>query len=89
MNTDMDAKPPLQASDPEQPEQTSPRTSGRPKPERTAAGEQHVIAGAERISQAELAKRRANQPLKPKAKQKPADEGLFSDDSKQATLFDK
>ena len=40
------------------------------------------------FSEAELAKRRAEQPLKPKAKQKPADEGLFSDLSKQAGLFD-
>ena len=58
------------------------------RPERTAAGEQHIILGAERISDGELAKRRAEQPLKPKAKQKPADEGLFSDESKQAGLFD-
>ena len=46
------------------------------------------MPGAERISDAELAKRRAEQPLKSKAEQKPADEGLFSDQSKQADLFD-
>jgi hypothetical protein len=45
------------------------------------------MPGAERISDAELA-RRAEQPLKSKAEQKPADEGLFSDQSKQADLFD-
>lgn len=53
------------------------------------AGGQGVMPGAERISDAELAKRRAEHPLKPKAKQKPADEGLFSDDSKQADLVDQ
>ena len=34
------------------------------------------MPGAERISDAELAKRRAEQPLKSKAEQKPADEGF-------------
>jgi hypothetical protein len=45
-----------------------------------------VLPGAERISAAELAKRRAEQPLKPKARQKPADQGSFSDDRKQTDL---
>src|SRR6185437_16578824 len=57
--------------------------------ERTGAGQQHVLPGAEPISGAELAKRRSEQPLKPKAAQKPADEGLFSDESKQADLVDQ
>jgi len=49
---------------------------------------QHVFPGAEPISDAELAKRRTAQPLKPKAEQKPADQGLFSDECKQTSLFD-
>jgi hypothetical protein len=48
------------------------------KTERTGAGEQHVIPGAEKVSYAEVAKRKAADPLKPKAGQKPADEGLFA-----------
>jgi hypothetical protein len=78
---------PPQASQP-QPSDTSSRPP-RGDPERTGAGQQHVIPGTERISDAELAKRRAEQPLKPKAKQKPADEGLFSDKSKQTDLIDQ
>jgi hypothetical protein len=69
--------------------QPSSRSTPAAEPERTGAGEQHVMPGAERISDAELAKRRAEQPLKSKAEQKPADEGLFSDQSKQADLFDR
>jgi hypothetical protein len=61
----------------------------RGEPERTGAGEQHVIPGTERISDAELAKRRTKQPLKPKAAQKPADEGWFSDENKQTDLVDQ
>ncbi len=86
MTKDKNRKTPLRASNSELPDQTSQPRSGRPKPERTAAGEQHVLPGAEQISQAELTKRRAEQHLKPKAKQKPADEGLFSDQSKQIDL---
>ncbi len=78
---------PPQVSQP-QPSDTSSRPPGE-EPERTGAGEQHVIPGTERISNAELAKRRAEQPLKPKHKQKPADEGLFSDESKQTDLVDQ
>jgi hypothetical protein len=66
-------------------------SSGQPvtEPERTEVGQQYVIPGTERISDAELAKQRAEQPLKPKAKQKPADEGLFSDESMQTDLVDQ
>jgi hypothetical protein len=77
---------------PPQPSQPQPSdTSSQPvgEPERTEVGQQHVIPGTERISDAELAKRRAEQPLKPKATQKPADEGLFSDESKQTDLIDQ
>ena len=49
------------------------------KTESTRAGEQHVIPGAEKVSDAEIAKRRARALLKPKVGQKPADEGLFGD----------
>ena len=51
----------------------------RTKPESTSAGEQHVIPGAEKVSDAEVAKRKAGEPLKPRVAQKPADEGLFGD----------
>ena len=53
------------------------------KTEGTGAGKQHVIPGAEKISGAEVAKQQAGQPLKPQVAQKPADHGLFSDESKQ------
>jgi hypothetical protein len=48
---------------------------------------QAVLPGAERTTQAELAQRRANAPLKPKASQRPCDAGLFSDQSQQKELF--
>ena len=56
--------------------------------ESTSAGEQHVIPGAEKVSYAEVAKRKAREPLKPKAGQKPADEGLFGDLAYQTDLVD-
>jgi hypothetical protein len=58
------------------------------KTESTRAGEQHVIPGAEKVSDAEIAKRRARALLKPKVGQKPADEGLFGDGANQADLID-
>ena len=61
----------------------------RTKTERTSAGEQHVIPGAEKVSDAEVAKRKAGQPLKPQVAQKPADHGLFSDESKQIDFIDE
>jgi hypothetical protein len=61
----------------------------RTKTESTTAGEQHVIPGAEKISGAEVAKRKAGQPLKPQVAQKPADHGLFSDESKQIDFIDE
>ena len=45
------------------------------------------LPGTERISEAELAKRRAAEPLKPGVAQKPMDFGLFSDQAKQRELF--
>jgi hypothetical protein len=56
--------------------------------ERTSAGEQAVLPGAERISDREHAQRGADERLKPKAEQKAADEGLFGDESKQTDLLD-
>ena len=56
--------------------------------EKTGAGEQHVIPGAEPIGTAEHAQRGADEKLKPKAAQKAADEGLFGDESKQTDLVD-
>jgi len=58
------------------------------KTERTGAGEQHVIPSAEKVSYAEVAKRKAGEALKPKAGQKPADEGLFGDWAYQTDLVD-
>lgn len=48
---------------------------------------QAVLPGAERVSNAPLAQRRADAPLKPKAAQRPCDAGLFSDQSQQKELF--
>ena len=50
--------------------------------EGTGADKQH-IPGAEKISGAEVARQKASQPLKPQVAQKPADHGLFSDESRQ------
>jgi hypothetical protein len=64
-------------------------SSSRPRTDQTAAGEQHLILGAERIPSAEFARRRAAEPLKQKAKQKPADHAVFSDESKQIDFIDQ
>jgi hypothetical protein len=67
----------------------SEQESQQPEPtvERTEAGQQTVLPGAERIGQGEQAQRQADKPLKPKTAQKPADEGLFSDEKDQTSLF--
>lgn len=49
---------------------------------------QLVIPGAEKIGQGEQAQRRADKPMRPTKAQKPADEGLFGDESKQTDLVD-
>ena len=64
------------------------KSQAKTKIESTSAGEQHVIPGAEKISGAEVAKRKAGQPLKPQVAQKPADEGLFGDAANQTDLVD-
>lgn len=48
---------------------------------------QTVLPGAERASDATMAQRQANAPLKPKAAQRPCDDGLFSDQCNQQELF--
>jgi hypothetical protein len=57
------------------PEPAEPAKAAQPaRPtERTEAGEQRVLPGAERISDAEFAKRRAGEPLKPTVEQKAGD----------------
>lgn len=47
---------------------------------------QMVLRGAERASEAELAKRLAKASLRPKTAQKPCDVGLFSDEANQLDL---
>ena len=44
--------------------------ASRTKAESTTAGEQHVIPGAEKVSDAEVAKRKAGEPLKPEVRHK-------------------
>lgn len=56
--------------------------------ERTPAGEQYVISGAERERRAELARRQAAAPLKPSRAQEPCNVGLFSDDAAQTDLVE-
>jgi len=63
-------------------------TKGEPTTEATPAGEQTVIPGAEKITEGEQAQRKADEKLKPTKAQKPADEGLFGDESKQTDLVD-
>lgn len=47
---------------------------------------QTVLPGAERVSLAEIAQRRANTPLKPKTPQRPCDAGLFGDSHQQKEM---
>lgn len=65
---------------------SEPRPSGG-KGQGRAQGELGADFGP--ISEAEQAQRGADKPLKPDADQKPADEGLFSDDSQQTDLVDE
>jgi hypothetical protein len=59
-----------------------------PRIEQTPEGAQYTIPGAEQISGGALAQIKADKPLQAKAPQKPADQGLFSDDSQQTDLVD-
>lgn len=47
-----------------------------------------TLPGFAPITDAERAQRRASQPLKPKADQRPCDVGLFSDERAQLDLVD-
>jgi hypothetical protein len=49
---------------------------------------QAVLPGAERVSQAVLARRRANAPLRPNKAQQPCNVGLFSEDADQLDLVE-
>lgn len=55
--------------------------------ETTEAGRQGVIPGAERIGMGELARRKAAEPLKPAAPQRPLDFGLFGSSAAQIEMF--
>jgi hypothetical protein len=57
--------------------------------DRTPAGEQRVLPGAEKASNATLAQRLADAPLRPKREQSPTANlgGLFGDASKQVEMF--
>lgn len=64
------------------------KSLGKPTVEPGAEGRpQLVIPGAERASDARLAQRRADAPLRPKAPQKGLEDGLFGDGHKQKELF--
>lgn len=55
--------------------------------DRTPIGDQYVLEGAEALSSADLAKRRAQEPLKAKCRQQ-SPGGLFGDDANQLDLID-
>lgn len=57
--------------------------------EKTSAGEQAVIPGAERISDKQLAERKMEQPLQAKKPQKRMDEGLFAEPDRQMVMFSR
>ena len=65
------------------------RVDERPRTGHTAAGERHLIPGAEYIPSGEVATRHAAGPLKPEVKQKSADHGLFWDEGKEIDLGDQ
>lgn len=60
-----------------------------PTTDKTEAGEQTVLPGAEKIGDGELAQRKTDTGLKPKVAQKPADIGLFGDEKDQTDLLDR
>lgn len=57
--------------------------------DKTAAGDQNVLPGAERISDKQLAERKMQAPMKGKKPQQAMDIGLFGDETKQQTLFQR
>jgi hypothetical protein len=61
-----------------------------PSIDRTEAGDQYVMPGAEKIKDKEMAERRGQKPLRSDAEQKPADEGIFDvEGRKQDGLFSR
>jgi hypothetical protein len=56
--------------------------------DRTPAGPQHVLPGAEKASDAAMARHAATKPLRARKPQEPCDRGLFSGDAAQADLLD-
>jgi hypothetical protein len=54
--------------------------------EKTHAGQQYVLNGAFRVSDGEIARRRANAPLRASKAQQSCDFGLFSDDARQLDI---
>jgi hypothetical protein len=57
------------------------------KIDRTAAGHQFVLSGAERAADAAMTSRAAQAPLRARVPQLPCDHGLFSDDRLQTDLI--
>jgi hypothetical protein len=55
--------------------------------DRTPAGPQHVLPGAERVGDGTLARRRADAPMRPSVPQTQPG-GLFSDDARQLDICD-
>jgi hypothetical protein len=55
--------------------------------ETTPAGPQHVLPGAEKASDATMARRGAEKLLRARVPQRPCDHGLFSDDAVQSDLL--
>jgi hypothetical protein len=60
-----------------------------PAIEQTPIGPQYVLPGAERITDSELARKRAENRLRPVKAQSPCDIGLFSDAAAQSDLVDR
>lgn len=57
--------------------------------DKTEAGDQNVLPGAERISDRQLAERKMEGKKRSTKEQKPMDVGMFGDESKQQTLFQR
>jgi hypothetical protein len=61
----------------------------KPVIEQTPIGPQYVLPGAERITDSELARKRAETRLRPTVAQRPCDVGLFGDTAAQSDLVDR
>jgi hypothetical protein len=64
------------------------RLYGQRRPQRGLPGQEDLFGGA-RASDADMAQRGANEPLRPIVAQKPMDEGLFGDTAAQTDLIDQ